>query len=67
MKEDYFSHLTPEEREPDCYADIEFEDVLIITKCWGFDIGSSNPNQEEDAPIACAIRSAYFNTFYTDE
>lgn len=66
IKEEY-KHLTPEEREPNCYADIEFEDVLIITKCWGFDIGNSTFDQEEDVPIACAIRTAYFNTFYTDE
>ena len=62
IKEEY-KHLTPEEREPDCYADIEFEDVLIMTKCWGFDIGNSISNREEDIPIACAIRSAYFNAF----
>ena len=64
IKEEY-KHLTPEEREPDCYADIEFEDVLIMTKCWGFDIGNSIYDREEDIPIACAIRSAYFNAFFS--
>jgi hypothetical protein len=62
-----YKYLTPEEREPDCYADIEFEDVLIMTKCWGFDIGNSTPMQEEDVPIASAIRSSYFSTFYSME
>lgn len=64
IKEEY-KHLTPEEREPDCYADIEFEDVLIMTKCWGFDIGNSTSDREEDVPIACSIRSAYFNAFFS--
>ena len=54
-----YKHLTPEEREPDCYAEIEFEDVLIITKCWGFNVGSST----EDHPLVCAVINAYLNTF----
>ena len=54
-----YKHLTPEEREPDCYAEIEFEDALIITKCWGFNVGSST----EDHPLVCAVMNAYLNTF----
>ena len=58
-----YKHLIPEEREPDCYADIEFEDALIITKCWGFDMVNSNIIEKEDPPLVCAIMNAYLNTF----
>lgn len=58
-----YKHLTPEEREPDCYADIEFEDALIIIKCWGFDVGSSSIIEKEDHPLVCAVINAYLNTF----
>ena len=58
-----YRHLTPEEREPDCYADIEFEDALTITKCWGFDVGSSTIIKNEDPPLVCAVMNAYLNTF----
>ena len=58
-----YKHLTPEEREPDCYANIEFEDALIITKCWGFNMGSSTMIEEEDPPLVCAVMNAYLNTF----
>jgi len=53
-----YKHLTPEEREPDCYAEIEFEDARILTKCWGFDVGET-----EDPPLVCALVGAYLNTF----
>lgn len=58
-----YKHLTPEEREPDCYANIEFEDALIITKCWGFNMGSSTIIEKEDSPLVCAVMNAYLNTF----
>ena len=58
-----YKHLTPEERKPDCYADIEFEDALIITKCWGFDVGSSTMIEKEGPPLVCAVMNAYLNTF----
>lgn len=58
-----YKHLTPEERDPDCYANIEFEEALIITKCWGFDVGSSTMIEKEDPPLACAVMNAYLNTF----
>ena len=58
-----FKHLTPEERKPDCYADIEFEDALIITKCWGFNMENSTIIEEKDAPLVCAVMNAYLNTF----
>ncbi len=62
-----YKHLTPEEREPDCYADIEFEDALIIIKCWGFDVGSSSIIEKEDHPLVCAVINAYLNTFLSME
>jgi len=62
-----YKDLTPEEREPDCYADIEFEDALIIAQCWGFNFGNSKPYSEEDTPLVSAIMNAYLNTFYTSE
>ena len=58
-----YKHLTPEERGPDCYADIEFEDALIITKCWGFNMTSSTIIKEENSPLVCAVMNAYLNTF----
>ena len=58
-----YKHLTPEEREPDCYADIEFEDALTITKCWGFDVGSSTIIEDKEPPLVCAVMNAYLNTF----
>ena len=62
-----YKHLTPEEREPDCYANIEFDDALIITKCWGFNMGSSHIIKEEDAPLVYAVMNAYLNTFLSME
>ena len=61
-----YKHLTPEEREPDCYADIESEDALIITKCWGFNMGSSSI-EKKDHPLVCAVMNAYLNTFLSME
>ena len=60
-----YKHLTPEEREPDCYANIELEDAFILLKCWGFNFGNINPYScaEEDTPLVCAFISAYYNTF----
>ena len=58
-----YKHLTPEEREPDCYANIEFKDALIITKFWGFDVGTSSIIEKEDHPLVCAVINAYLNTF----
>ena len=58
-----FKHLTPEERKPDCYADIEFEAALIITKWWGFDVDSSTIIKNEYPPLVCAVMNAYLNTF----
>ena len=60
-----YKHLTPEEREPDCYANIEFEDAFIILNSWGFNFGVSDSYscKEEDTPLVCAFISAYYNAF----
>ena len=60
-----YKHLTPEEKAPDYYANIEFEDAFILLKHWGFNFGNTNPYScaEEDIPLVCAFISAYYNTF----